>query len=50
MKVKAKNFEHKSIILKDDMFDTFMFACNHPKRPNEALLDALKRTKKEDYL
>ncbi|WED23748.1 DUF1778 domain-containing protein [Vibrio sp. JC009] len=34
--------EHESIVVKDDVFDEFIAACDKAKAPNQALLDAAK--------
>ena len=39
--------EHKTINLEDDVFDRFSAACTQVKKPNQALLDAVKFTKKQ---
>lgn len=36
--------QHESIIVKDDIFDAFVAACDQAKAPNKALLDAVKFT------
>jgi len=37
--------EHESIIVKDDVFDRFMSACEKVQKPNKALRDALAFSK-----
>ncbi len=36
--------EHESIMVKDNVFDEFMAACNKAKAPNQALLETIKFT------
>ncbi|MCL1143807.1 type II toxin-antitoxin system TacA family antitoxin [Shewanella gaetbuli] len=38
--------EHASIVVQDNVFDTFMAACDKAKAPNQALLEAVKFTDK----
>ncbi|WP_252178298.1 DUF1778 domain-containing protein [Endozoicomonas sp. 4G] len=39
--------EHESVVLKNDMFDRFMNACNKAKKPNKKLTDALQLTRNQ---
>lgn len=34
--------KHESIVVKDDVFDEFMSACDKVKAPNQALLEAAR--------
>ncbi|EEX34499.1 MULTISPECIES: type II toxin-antitoxin system TacA family antitoxin [Vibrio] len=36
--------QHESIVVKENVFDEFMMACDKAKAPNQALLDAAKLT------
>ena len=38
---------HQSIILKDDIFDRFVNACEETRKPNKALSDAATFTKSQ---
>lgn len=38
---------HQNIVLENDIFDRFMEACSNPPGPNEALIKALKNTRKK---
>jgi len=38
---------HETIIVKDDIFDHFMRACEEARTPNKALLEAAAYTKKQ---
>ncbi len=40
--------EHESIVVKDDVFDRFMSACEQVKKPNAALLHAAAFSKEQD--
>lgn len=37
--------EHESIVIEDNLFDRFLSACEATTRPNQALVDAVERTK-----
>jgi len=37
--------EHESIVIENNLFDRFLGACEATSRPNQALVDAAKRTK-----
>jgi len=39
--------EHESIIVRDDVFDRFMDACEKARRPNRALRDAVAFTRRQ---
>ncbi len=39
--------EHESIMLEDDVFDRFTAACTKARKPNKALREALKFTRKQ---
>ncbi|MBN4080138.1 DUF1778 domain-containing protein [Beggiatoa alba] len=39
--------EHESIIVKDDVFDRFMSACDQIQKPNDALLEAAAFSKEQ---
>ncbi len=39
--------EHESIIVKDDVFERFMTACDQVQKPNTALLEAATFSKKQ---
>lgn len=39
--------EHESIIVKDDVFDRFMTACEQVQKPNAALLEAAVFSKEQ---
>lgn len=39
--------EHEAIVIKDDVFDQFMQACERADKPNRALIAAAKLTKKQ---
>lgn len=41
--------EYEKIVLKDDIFDEFVSACEKAKEPNKALKDALKFTKESNF-
>ncbi|MDA9558046.1 DUF1778 domain-containing protein [Vibrio sp.] len=36
--------QHESMVVKDNVFDEFIIACDKAKAPNQALLDAAKFT------
>lgn len=38
--------EHEKMVVKDDVFDEFMHACEQAKQPNQALLEAVEFTTK----
>ncbi|MGO2498927.1 MAG: DUF1778 domain-containing protein [Vibrio litoralis] len=40
--------EHESIVVKDNVFDEFMIACDKAKSPNQALLEAAKLADESD--
>ncbi len=37
--------EHESMVLENDLFDRFFTACDEAKEPNQALKDAVKKSK-----
>ena len=37
--------EHESIVVENDIFDRFLNACEEASRPNQALIDAVDRTR-----
>jgi len=39
--------EHESIVVKDDVFDRFMSACEQVNKPNAALLEAAAFSKEQ---
>ena len=41
--------QHESMIVKDNVFDQFVAACDQVKAPNQALLDAVTFTKKSGF-
>lgn len=41
--------EHESIVVKDNIFDKFISACEKAKEPNKALNDAVEFTKKNGF-
>lgn len=41
--------EHESIVVKDDVFDRFMQACDAAEAPNKSLIDAVAFTKKSGF-
>ena len=40
---------HEAIILKDDVFDRFMAACEAVDQPNDKLKAAVKETKRQGF-
>jgi uncharacterized protein (DUF1778 family) len=40
--------EHESIIVKNDIFDVFIDACEKTQKPNKALLDAASFTREQE--
>jgi uncharacterized protein (DUF1778 family) len=40
--------EHESIVVKSDIFDRFMLACDRSSKPNKALKDAAEFTKDQE--
>ncbi|MEZ9290831.1 DUF1778 domain-containing protein [Vibrio lentus] len=38
--------EHESLVVKDNVFDEFIMACDNARAPNQALLEAAKFTDK----
>ena len=42
--------EQESIILKDEYFEKLVSDCSKGKEPNKALIDAVKRTKKDGFV
>lgn len=37
--------QHESMVVENDIFDRFLIACDEATRPNQALIDAVTRTK-----
>jgi uncharacterized protein (DUF1778 family) len=42
--------EHESLMVKNDVFDQFILACDKAEKPNSALTEAVAFTKKEEFL
>lgn len=40
---------HQNTVLENDIFDCFMEACSNPPRPNNALIKALKNTRRKGF-
>ncbi|MDA3948184.1 MAG: DUF1778 domain-containing protein [Spirochaeta sp.] len=41
--------DYNKTVLQDEMFDTFIAACEKASEPNEALRDAVSYTKEQGY-
>jgi len=41
--------EHDTMMLEDDLFDTFWAACDKAVKPNQALLDTVEYSKKQGF-
>jgi len=41
--------QHESMTVKGDVFDQFIQACDQVKEPNQALIEAVKFTKKNGF-
>lgn len=41
--------EYDTMVLEDDLFDTFWTACDKASKPNQALLDAAEYSKQQGF-
>ncbi len=39
--------DHQNTVLENDIFDCFMEVCSNPPRPNQALIEALRNTRRK---